>query len=199
MTGQRLKFNDKQILLIENNHMMRRLVRDMLVGFGVKLHNIIEADRVPDALQHFYAKRFDLVITDFFLGELDGGDFTRHIRGDAACINRKIPILLITGAPNHEKVLKALESGVNEMLAKPIAPSALYYRIFAMLSRPRPFVITASYIGPSRSRQRLEGMAKLAKSRQGVEQRKWRSVMAREVKYPKAEQATRPADEFLMP
>ena len=198
MTGPTFNFKDKRILLIENNHMMRRLVRDMLVGFGVKLHNIIEADRVPDALQHIYAKAFDLVITDFFLGELDGGDFTRHIRGDAACVNRKIPILLITGAPNHEKVLKALESGVNEVLAKPIAPSALYYRLFAMLSRPRPFVVTANYIGPSRSVQRLEGMAKLSKNRAGSERQQWRPVNLREVKFPKAEHKPEPADEFLM-
>lgn len=184
MSAAGLNFKNKEILLIENNAMMRRLVRDMLVSFGVKLHNIIEADRVTEALQHVYTRRFDLVITDFFLGELDGGDFTRHIRQDVHCPNRKVPILLITGAPNHEKVLKALESGVNDLLAKPIAPSALYYRLFAILKKPRPFVITSRYIGPSRSQQRLEGLNKLRESQRGAA-REWRPLYQTEVTYPK--------------
>lgn len=197
MSAARFKIGSQSILLIENNAMMRRLVRDMLVGFGVKPHQIVEADRVSEALQHVYAKKFDLVITDFFLGDLDGGDFTRHIRRDENCPNRKVPILLITGAPNHEKVLKALESGVNEVLAKPIAPSALYYRVFAILSKPRPFVVTTNYIGPSRSVQRLEGLATLREKRPSVE-RKWRSVHQAAVKLPKTGKPLQGSDRLLV-
>lgn len=197
MTAGKFNIGTQQILLIENNYMMRRLVRDMLVGFGVKLHHIVETDRVSDALLHVYTKKFDLIITDFFLGDLDGGDLTRHIRGDERCPNRKVPILLITGAPNHEKVLKALESGVNEVLAKPIAPSALYYRVFAILSKPRPFVISSRYIGPSRSVQRLQGLAKLRQNRPTGE-RQWRSVQSAAVKYPKAEKQQPATDKLLM-
>lgn len=195
----KLDFGSKHILLIENNKMMRRLVREMLLGFGVKLPNLIETDNVTDALQHMYSKRFDLVITDFFLGELDGGDFTRHIRGDDNCINRKIPILLITGSPNHEKVLKSLEAGVNEVLAKPIAPSALYFRIFAILSRKRPFVISNGYIGPSRSQKRLKSMNAMKKTATGSEiDLKWRRIEMSGIRYTQKQQKMQMTDPFLM-
>lgn len=198
MTKKSFDFGTKQILLIENNKMMRRLVREMLLNFGVKQMNIVETDNVTDAIQQVYNQKFDLVITDFFLGDLDGGDFTRHIRGDERCINRKIPILLITASPNHEKVLKALESGVNEFLAKPIAPSALYYRIYAMLTRPQPFVITSSYVGPSRSTKRLESIKNLKDKLPAGKMRTWRSVKMAGIRYPQMSQKPVPTDSFLM-
>lgn len=198
MAKQKLDFGSKQILLIENNKMMRRLVREMLVGFGFKLSNIIETDNVTVALQLIYSARFHLVITDFFLGDLDGGDFTRHIRGDEKCPNRKIPILLITGSPNHEKVLKALESGVNEVLAKPIAPSALYYRVYAMLSKPRPFVISSHYVGPSRGMKRLESMQKMLNSLPEGKTRTWRPVEMMTIRYPQQAQKMKNSDPLLV-
>ncbi len=198
MSKKKFDFGTKQILLIENNKMMRRLVREMLLSFGIKLVNLVETDNVTDAIQHIYNQKFDLVITDFFLGDLDGGDFTRHIRGDEACINRKIPILLITASPNHEKVLKALESGVNELLAKPIAPSALYYRIFAMLTRPRPFVVTEAYVGPSRSSKRIDSMNNLKESMPAGKMRTWRRISSTSIRYPQMAQKTPPTDPFLM-
>ena len=172
-----------RILLIENNHMMRRLVREMLVGFGASLPNIVETDNVDDAIRSVYNSKFDIVICDFFLGDLDGGDFTRHIRGDESCPNRKIPILLITGSPDHHKVLKALESGVNEVLAKPLSPKILHFRIVSMITRPRPFVMTATYVGPSRGLQRQESISRLLASMQATEARKWRNVESKVLRF----------------
>ncbi len=198
MSKKKFDFGTKQILLIENNKMMRRLVREMLLSFGIKMTNLIETDNVSNAIQHIYSQKFDLVITDFFLGDLDGGDFTRHIRGDENCINRRIPMLLITASPNHEKVLKALESGVNELLAKPIAPSALYYRVYAMLTRPRPFVITEAYVGPSRSTKRLDSMKNLKDTMPAGKMRSWRKISSTSIRYPQMTQKTTPTDPFLM-
>lgn len=198
MSEKKFDFGSKQILLVENNKMMRRLVREMLLSYGIKLINLTETDNVSEAIQHIYSKKFDLVVTDFFLGDLDGGDFTRHIRGDENCINRKIPILLITASPNHEKVLKVLESGVNEVLAKPIAPSALYYRIFALLSRPRPFVITENYVGPSRGSKRLGSIKSLKDALPTGKMRTWRRIETTGIRYPQASQKGQQTDPFLM-
>lgn len=196
MSKPKVNISEKRILLVENNKMMRRLVRDMLLNFRVKQHNIVEVSTVDDALEHVYTRTFDLVILDFFLGDLDGGDFTHHIRGDARCPNRKVPILLITASPNHEKVLKVLEAGVNEVLAKPIAPSALYYRMFALWSRPRPFVISDDYIGPSRTVQRLEVLQR--SQRPSNPRRQWRKIYRSKVTYPAQPQKNIDTDPFLL-
>lgn len=196
MSKSSVEFSKQRILLIENNKMMRRLVRDMLLNFKVKQQNIVEVSTVEAALEHVYSDNFNLVILDFFLGDLDGGDFTRHVRTDPRCPNRKVPILLITASPNHEKVLKVLEAGVNEVLAKPIAPSALFYRMFAMLSRPLPFVISREYTGPSRSIQRLESLERLSGT--SKTRREWRTVYRSKVTYTEQPNKTIRPDPLLL-
>ncbi len=196
MSKSVVNLQDKRVLVIENNKMMRRLVREMLLNFRIKLDNIVETDTVENALQLVYHRHFDIVITDFFLGDLDAGDIVHHIRHDQTCINRKVPILLITASPNHEKVLKVMEAGINEVLAKPIAPSALYYRLVAMLSRPRPFVITSDYVGPSRSLQRLESVQRL--SRTANARREWRTVYRSSLTFAESDKRTIATDNLLL-
>jgi len=152
MNNPNIDFSQLRILIVENHELMRHLLGVMLRGFGVR--NIHYAHDVPRAIEHIYGERFDAVILDFFLGELDGADFTRHIRHDAYCHNREVPILLITGMPDHHKVMKAVDAGINAMLAKPIAAKDLYHRIYAMIATPRPFLITKDYVGPMRSRKK---------------------------------------------
>lgn len=147
-----IDFSQLRILVVENHALMRRLLGEMLRGFGVQ--HVCYARDVPGAVEYIYVEDFDAVILDFFLGELDGADFAKHIRHDEDCCNREVPILLITGQPDHHKVMKVLDAGINGMLAKPIAPKDLYSRIHAMLARPKPFVISSDYVGPMRSRKK---------------------------------------------
>lgn len=152
MLKSSVDFSKLRILIVENHALMRRLLGEMLRGFDVQ-HMCFARD-VPGAVEHIYGEEFDAVILDFFLGELDGADFAKHIRHDEDCCNREVPILLITGMPDHHKVMKVLDAGINAMLAKPIAAKDLYHRIHAMVSDPKPFVITNDYAGPMRNRKK---------------------------------------------
>ncbi|MDA7946822.1 MAG: response regulator [Hyphomicrobiaceae bacterium] len=152
MYTRKFDFSRLRVLVVENHALMRRLLGEMLRGFGVQY--ITFARDVPDSIEHIYGETFDLVILDFFLGELDGADFAKFVRFDDNCMNREVPILLVTATPNHHKVLKVLDAGINAMLAKPIAAKDLYDRIHAILTNPRPFVISDTYVGPARSRPR---------------------------------------------
>lgn len=141
-------FAQQRILLVENNMVMRGLLREVLRGFGAG--QISEARNVPEAIDLIYTEPFDVVVLDFFLGDLDGADFARLVRHDEACRNREVPILLVTAWPDHHRVLKGLKAGIDGILAKPVAPRDLYLRLHALLSRPRTFVISDEYVGPSR-------------------------------------------------
>ena len=145
-------FSKLRVLVVENHSLMRRLLGEMLRGFDV--HDMRFAKDVPSAIEFVYGDPVDLIILDFFLGKLDGADFAKVIRHDENCINRKVPILLITGMPDHHKVMKALDAGINGMLAKPIAAKDLYHRIHAIIAAPKPFIITRDYAGPKRSRMK---------------------------------------------
>lgn len=148
MSGIDLDFSSHEFLIVENHALMRTLLRTMLRGFGARA--VTDARDVPEALKFARRDRFDAIILDFFLGDQDGADFARALRHDTDCINRQTPILLITAAPNHAKVMKARDAGVDGMLAKPIAASDLHRRLHAMLTSSRPFVVTSAYAGPVR-------------------------------------------------
>jgi len=153
MQQSTIDFSKMRILIVENHALMRRLLHEMLRGFGCQ--QIELARNVPEGLKHIYAEAFDMVILDFFLGDLDGADFARQVRHDDSCRNRWVPILLITGKPDHHKVLKVRDAGIHGMMAKPISPKDLYWRLHALLSNPRPFVVSANYIGPMRQRSQF--------------------------------------------
>ncbi len=144
-------FSRLRILVVENHLLMRRLLHEMLTGFGVP--EIHQARNVMEAIERIYDEPFDVVILDFFLIGLDGADFAHTVRRDEECPNREVPILLITGAPDHHKVMKAKDAGINGILAKPIAPRDLYDRIYTMLAYPRPFIIAPDYVGPMHERR----------------------------------------------
>lgn len=147
--------------MVENHVLMRRLLHEMLHSFGVG--EIREARNVPQAIDHIYGEACDLVILDFFLGDMDGADFAWIVRHHEECINRRVPILLITGSPDHHKVLKAREAGIDGVLAKPIAPKDLYHRIYSLLANPRSFVVTPGYAGPQRDRGKVAAQRPLAR------------------------------------
>ena len=50
------------------------------------------------------------------------------------------------------RVLEARDSGVNEILAKPISIKSLHSRLVSIIEQPRPFVKSKNYFGPCRRR-----------------------------------------------
>lgn len=137
-------FSAVRVLVVENHALMRRLLREMLRGFGVGLDGIVEARDVPQARAAVFVETFDIIILDFFLGDFDGGDFARWLRQSSRSANSTTPILMITAQPDHYKVTKARDSGINAVLAKPIIPRDLYLRMSQMmLRRPRTPALAA--------------------------------------------------------
>ena len=138
-------------LVVDDNKHMRALVKSILHALGVK--NILEAGDGADAfkeLRHFPA---DMIICDWNMSPLDGLDFVRLVRTGGDSPNPHVPIIMLTGHTEMNRVLEARDSGVHEFLAKPISARSIYSRIRAIIERPRDFVRTAMYFGPDRRRK----------------------------------------------
>ena len=52
-------------------------------------------------------------------------------------------------------MIEARDSGVTEIIAKPVSLRSLYSRIVAVIERPRPFIRTPDYFGPDRRRRQI--------------------------------------------
>ena len=118
-------------LIIDDNKHMRTLVKGILIALGAR--GISEASDGADAfkeLRHFAA---DIIICDWNMEPLDGIDFTRMVRTASDSPNHFVPIILLTGFTEMNRVMEARDSGISEFLAKPISARKLYSRVQSII------------------------------------------------------------------
>ena len=136
-----------KILLVDDEHYMRKVVRTLLMSIGVR-----EIHEAPDGLSGLDAIRTlapDVVILDWEMPGLDGAGFLRIVRQPETFPYPAVPVIMLTGHGERSRVVKAVEVGVNEFLLKPVSSKALHDRLMSILVNPRPVVRQGNYFGPA--------------------------------------------------
>ncbi|MBL4757995.1 MAG: response regulator [Rhizobiales bacterium] len=146
----KIAFDRLSFLVVDDNSHMRRLVRSLLHGFGSR--QVYEAEDGAAGLEGVENYNPDILITDWAMPIFDGLELVQMIRNPDSCSNAYIPIVMLTGHSEKEKVVQARNFGVTEFLCKPISAKSLYDRIFNIVMNPRPYVKTAGFFGPDRRR-----------------------------------------------
>lgn len=146
----RVECSRLRFLLVDDNNHMRRIIRALLHGFGVR--EAYEAEDGAAGLEAFSSYSPDIVITDWAMPIFDGIELTRMIRQPDTSANPYVPIIMVTGHAEKRRVIEARDAGVTEFLVKPISAKALYQRIVSVVATPRPFIRTKTYFGPDRRR-----------------------------------------------
>jgi len=141
-----------RVLLLEDNMSMRVIIQTILHGLGQ--FEVFEAPDVAAASRIVRERRIDLALVDFQLQEGDGVQFVRDIRRSSSDSLRYLPIIMVTGHSERQRVEEARDAGVSEFVAKPLTAQALMSRLEAAILRPRPFITSPSYFGPDRRRRR---------------------------------------------
>lgn len=103
------------------------ILKTILKSFGVE--NILEADGPLGGFSLIATEDIDLVLLDFFFGEHDGHDIVELLRTEMPCLNFGVPIIIVTAAPSHRRVLSAKALGADAILGKPLTPVDLYEAI----------------------------------------------------------------------
>ena len=73
--------------------------------------------------------RFDAILLDIGLPDADGRDFCQRLRQDG----RTMPVIMLTGADGESDVVRGLDAGANDYIAKPFRLSELLARLRAQL------------------------------------------------------------------
>ena len=137
-----------QILIVDDEKNIQRLVYDVLASLGFR--DITVANSGRKAIEFLSQRKFDFVITDWRMGDLDGIDIVRFVRTSPESQNRIMPIIMLTGNTEAHYVLTARAAGVNGYLLKPFSAEQLVRRIRVVIEQPAEFVIAPSYCGPDR-------------------------------------------------
>ena len=147
---KKIDFDQMSFLIVDDNSHMRRLVRSLLHGFGSR--QVFEAEDGAGGLEAVETYGPDVMITDWAMPIFDGLELVQMIRNPDSCRNAYIPIIMLTGHAEKQRVIQARDMGVTEFLAKPISAKALYDRIYNIVMNPRPFIRSRSFFGPDRRR-----------------------------------------------
>jgi len=148
-TGPRL--GALNVLIVDDNKFMRQLVEHLCTGLGIG--SVRKAETVAEALTLLADQPVDLVITDWHMEPVDGLQFVRRLRNDPESPNPYVPILMLTGHGDRDRVCQARDAGINMFMAKPVSAKGLYERLVWMINNPLPFIRTGGYFGPDRRRR----------------------------------------------
>jgi DNA-binding response OmpR family regulator/HPt (histidine-containing phosphotransfer) domain-containing protein len=151
----RQTFAGRSALLVDDSAYMRRLVRSLLRQFGFDA--VDEASDGSQALRLVADRMYDVVVCDWMMEPVDGYAFVRSLRQHDIATVRSVPVIMLTGVAEQDKVTAARDAGVTEYLVKPVSAGKLKARLIAALTRPRPFVVSEGYIGPDRRRRTDSG------------------------------------------
>jgi CheY-like chemotaxis protein len=111
-----------QVLLAEDNPINQRLMTKMLEKMG---HQVTLVENGKAVVEHAERDRFDLVLMDVQMPELDGLEATRQIRQREQTSGLHLPIVALTAHAMKGDRERCLESGMDGYLAKPVRWSEL--------------------------------------------------------------------------
>jgi two-component system chemotaxis response regulator CheY len=104
----------KRIIIVEDFNTSRQIIKKTIESMG---HQVDEAADGRDALHFFNGDPIDLVITDYNMPHMNGGELVEYIRSKEEY--KYIPIFILTTETSAEKQKKAESAKITGWIRKP--------------------------------------------------------------------------------
>ena len=126
----------RPILIIEDDATLRATLAEQIALEGSFIADAAES--ASDAATKLAGMdvRYDAILLDVGLPDADGRDFCAKLRRDG----NTTPIIMLTGADAEADVVRGLDAGANDYIAKPFVPAEVVERLRDLLSHPRESV-----------------------------------------------------------
>jgi DNA-binding response OmpR family regulator len=120
----------KLVLLVEDDPEMAKTLENGLTRSNpLQIHH---AESAEEALEKTEDHRYDLMLVDWMLPEMNGPRLIEELREEGYAT----PILMLTVRESTEDLVRGLESGADDYLTKPFDFEELEARVRALLRRP---------------------------------------------------------------
>ena len=119
----KVSFNEMKVLLVEDNKINQMLARQILQGWNV---NVDIADDGFEAIAKLQRYKFDLILLDLQMPEIDGFEVARFVRKTMKSPSNKIPIVALTADAFPETRELTLQAGMNDFITKPYRQRDLF-------------------------------------------------------------------------
>ena len=121
--------NDVQpvVLVIDDEIQIRRFLR---AGFELQNFSVLEAEDAESGLREATLRKFDLLVVDLGLPDLDGSSIVERVRSWSS-----VPIIVLSVRASEDEKVRLLELGADDYVVKPFGMAELLARAKAALRR----------------------------------------------------------------
>ena len=112
-----------RILVAEDNIVNQKLALRLIEKFGFTADGVANGKEALNSLENF---RYDVVLMDVQMPEMDGFEATKNIRDpQSEVIDHNIPIIAMTARAMKGDRDRCIDAGMNDYIAKPIQPQEM--------------------------------------------------------------------------
>ena len=122
---------DPKILIVDDFSTMRRIVRNLLKEIG--FNNAEEAEDGAVALTMLRAGKYDFVVSDINMPNMNGFELLKSIKADANL--KSIPVLMVTAESKKEDIVQAAQGGAAGYIVKPFTKATLEEKVQKILQK----------------------------------------------------------------
>jgi two-component system, cell cycle response regulator len=121
------------VLVVDDSLAVRNHLRSLLEARGLQ---VSEAVNVREAVTHVLAERYDCVLMDVLMPDLDGYEGCKKLKALKATIG-ELPVVMLTSKSSPFDRIRGKMAGCDAYLTKPVDPARLYEVLSAQMgSRP---------------------------------------------------------------
>jgi two-component system chemotaxis response regulator CheY len=123
--------SDLKFLIVDDFSTMRRIVRGLLKEMGCQ-----DADEAEDgvvALNMLRRQKFDFVISDINMPNMNGFELLKAIKSDEAL--KALPVLMVTAEARKEDIVLAAQSGAAGYIVKPFTKATLEEKVLKITQK----------------------------------------------------------------
>ena len=126
------RLHSLNVLLVEDNPVNQMVTNDLLSEKG---SNVKIANNGKEAIEILSSENFDIILMDMQMPVMDGYQATAYIRSKMEQGKQNIPILALTAHAIEGEIEKCKKAGVDDYLAKPFHPQALFIKIVELVDK----------------------------------------------------------------
>ena len=123
--------NDLRFLIVDDFSTMRRIVRGLLKEIGY-----VDADEAEDgaaALNKLRNGRFDFVVSDINMPNMNGFQLLKEIKSDDKL--KHIPVLMVTAEARKEDIVLAAQTVAAGYIVKPFTKATLEEKVLKIIQK----------------------------------------------------------------
>lgn len=122
---------DLKFLVVDDFSTMRRIVRNLLKEIGYS--NVEEAEDGAIAIGKLKAGKFDFVVSDINMPNMNGFELLRQVRAEDSL--KELPVLLVTAEAKREDIINAAQCGASGYIVKPFTKATLEEKLGKIIEK----------------------------------------------------------------